>query len=79
MGTQLGMMIAVTADFVVVAILTFIYLDPSAASLIMTALLPLATVPIIVKTMLSVKTFNNVKLAIEESNHVMYCIFTCLP
>ncbi|XP_065884365.1 ATP-dependent translocase ABCB1-like isoform X2 [Dysidea avara] len=71
-GTQLGMMIAVTADFVVVAILTFIYLDPSAASLIMTALLPLATVPIIVKTMLSVKTFNNVKLAIEESNHVMF-------
>ena len=78
-GTQLGMMIAATTNFIVVTILAFIYLEPSAASLVMTALLPLATVPIIVKTMLSIDTFNNVKLAIEESNHVMYCVFTCLP
>ena len=74
-GTQLGIMISSTFVYCTIATLSFIYLDASAASLLMTALFMLATVPLITRTMLSVDTFNNTRIALEESNHVICSFF----
>ena len=69
-GNQLGVMISSSGTFVCITILTFIYLDPTAASIVMVTLLPLALSPVIIRSMLSLDITNSVQLSREESNHV---------
>jgi len=70
-GSGLGIIVATTASYFIVTVLAFNYLDSSAASLVMTALLPLATVPLILKTMVTVDETAESGARLEESNHVI--------
>ena len=69
-GNQLGLMISSSGMFVTITILTFIYLDATAASIIMVTLLPIALSPVIIRSMLSLDISEDVQLSREESNHV---------
>ena len=69
-GNQLGIMISSSGMFVCITILTFIYLNPTAASIVIVTLLPLALSPVIIRSMLSLDITNSVQLSREESNHV---------
>ena len=69
-GNQLGLMISSSGMFVTITIVTFIYLDDSAASIIMVTLLPIALSPVIIRSTLSLDISKDVQLSREESNHV---------
>jgi len=73
-GTQLGIMISTVASYITITVLAFIYLDSSAASLVMTALLPLATVPMMIRAAVTVDNIKNKGAILEETNHVIYII-----
>ena len=70
-------MISTLASFTTITILAFIYLDYSAASLVMTALVPLATVPLMIRTAKSVDNVKESGTILEESNHVI-CVISYL-
>ncbi|XP_065884220.1 ATP-dependent translocase ABCB1-like [Dysidea avara] len=72
LGTQLGIMLSSAVTFTAITVLAYIYLDSSAASLVMTALLPLATVPVIIRAMMSVDSTKESGAILEESNHMMF-------
>ena len=76
-GNQLGIMISTLASFTTITVLAFIYLDSSAASLVMTALVPLATVPLMIRTAKSVDNVKESGTILEESNHVI-CVISYL-
>ena len=79
-GNQLELMISSSGMFVTITILTFIYLDASAASIIinhhqsssiiMVMLLPMALSPVVIRSTLSLDISEDVQLSREESNHV---------
>ena len=70
MGQHFGTMISSISQLTTITILAFIYLDDSAASLIMVTLLPLATVPVIIRSSVSIKTADETEISNEEANHV---------
>ena len=64
-------------NYITVTTLTFIYVDSKAASLVMTPLLMLITIPLTKKTLLSIDVDDATKNALEESYHVIcYCWYT---
>lgn len=63
-------MISSAGLYVCATILTFIYLDPSAAAIIIVTLLPLALSPVILRSTMSLGIARNVQTSREESNHV---------
>ena len=69
-GNQLGLMISSSGMFVTITILTFIYLDASAASIIMVMLLPIALSRVVIRSTLSLDISEDVQLSRKESNHV---------
>ena len=71
-------MLSSAASFTAITVLAYIYLDSSAASLVMTALLPLATVPVIIRTMMSVDSTKESGAILGESNHVIFFAFVCM-
>ena len=71
-------MLSSAATFTAITVLAYIYLDSSAASLVMTALLPLATVPVIIRTMMFVDSTKESGAILEESNHVIFFAFVCM-
>jgi len=71
-------MISSCGMFVCITILTFIYLDPWAASLIIVTLLSIALSPVILRSMISLDITERVQMSQEESNHVRMCIMLSL-
>lgn len=71
-GNQLGIMISSMGMFTCITILTFIYLDPGAASIVMVTLLPIAISPVILRSTLSLDMTEDDRLSREESNHVCH-------
>ena len=51
-------------------VLAYVFLDATAASIIMVTLLPLATVPVLVRSSLSIRTSDEAESSNSESNHV---------
>lgn len=68
-------MISSSGTFVTVAIVTFIYLHATAASIILVTLLPLALFPVIIRSSLSLDITEDVQLSRDESNHACYIIY----
>ena len=73
MGQHFGTLVSTVGIFTCVTVLAYIYLDDWAASLIMVTLLPLATVPIFIRSSLSIKAADDAESSNERSNHV--CIY----
>lgn len=69
-GIHLSKMISTVAQFLCITFLTYVYLDAFAASIISVTLLPLATVPLILRSSSSLDIAKEVQLSNEESNHV---------
>ena len=55
-------------------VLTYVHLDASAASIILVTLLPLAAVPTLIRSSVSMQATDDTALSNEEANHV--CIYT---
>ena len=51
-------------------ILSYVYLDATASSIIMVTLLPLATVPVLIRSSISKNVADEAELSNEQSNHV---------
>ena len=76
------MIIATVGAYTLVTLLLYIYLDATAASIIMVTLLPLATVPILIRSSLSIKVSDEADSSNEQSNHVCMhsyiCMYVCI-
>ena len=64
------MMIVTVGAYSLVTLLAYIFLNSTAASLIIVTLLPLATVPVLLKSSLSIRVSDEADLSNEQSNHV---------
>ena len=62
--------------FTCMTVLAYVFLDATAASIILVTLLPLATVPILVRSSLSIRVSDEADLSNKESNHV--CMYVCM-
>ena len=51
-------------------VFTYVHLDASAASIILVTLLPLAAVPTLIRSSLSISASDETALSNEEANHV---------
>ena len=67
-------MITTVGAYSLVMLLAYIFLNSTAASLIIVTLLPLATVPVLLKSSLSIRVSDEADLSNEQSNHV--CVYT---
>ena len=75
MGQHFSTIIVAVGTFMGVLILSYVYLDATAASIIMVTLLPLAAVPTLIRSSLSISLADETALSNEEANHVhMYSI-----
>ena len=72
------MIIATVGAYTLVTLLLYIYLDATAASIIMVTLLPLATVPILIRSSLSIKVSDEADSSNEQSNHVCMHSYVCM-
>ena len=60
-------------------VFTYIHLDATAASIILVTLLPLAAVPTLIRSSLSIRASDETALSNEEANHVHnYVDYVCL-
>ena len=69
-------MIATVGAYSLVTLLAYIFLNSTAASLIIVTLLPLATVPVLLKSSLSIRVSDEADLSNEQSNHVRMYVHT---
>ena len=67
-------MISTIGGYSLVTLLAYIFLNATAASLIIVTLLPLATVPVLIRSSLSIRVSDEADLSNEQSNHVRMCI-----
>ena len=71
-------MFATTGAYSLVTLSAYIFLNSTAASLIVVTLLPLATVPVLLKSSLSIRVSDEANLSNEQSNHVRTYIHMCI-
>ena len=69
------MIISAVGSYTLVTLLSYVYLDSTAASIIIVTLLPLATVPILIRSSLSIKVSDEEDLSNEQSNHVRIYVY----
>ena len=69
------MIVATVGAYTLVTLLSYVYLNSTAASIIIVTLLPLATVPILIRSSLSIRVSDEKDLSNEQSNHVR--IYVC--
>ena len=72
MGQHFATTISAFGTFTGVLILSYVHLDATAASIILVTLIPLAIVPTLIRSSLSVRTADDTALSNEETNHVRY-------
>ena len=77
MGQHFATIIVVVGTFTGALILSYVYLDASAASIIMVTLLPLGAVPTLIRSSFSISMADETTLSNEEANHVnmQLCVF----
>ena len=64
------MIITAIGSYSLVLVLSYIYLNATIASIIIVTLLPLATVPILIRSSVSIKASDETDISNEQSNHV---------
>ena len=74
-GQHFMVIIATIGSYSLVMLLSYIYLNATAASIIIVTLLPLATVPILIRSSVSIKVSDEAEISNEQSNHVCMAIY----
>ena len=77
-GQHYVLIIQAIGTYSSVMILSYIHLNSTAASILLVTLLPLATVPIIIRSSLSVKLSDEADISNEQSNHVRMYVYSCI-